>query len=41
MQYQNYLYGLPGYFTDEECDLLIDIAKQSKIDEGRVGDAKP
>lgn len=41
MQYQNYLYGLPGYFTDEECDLLIDIAKQSKIDEGRVGNAKP
>ena len=38
MQLQNYLYGLPGYFTEEECDTLINIANNSKIDEGKVGD---
>ena len=29
MLYHNYLYGLPAYFTDEECDTLIDIANQT------------
>ena len=38
MQLLNYLYGLPGYFTEEECNTLIDIANNSKIDEGKVGD---
>lgn len=37
MQYNNYLYGLPGYFTEEECNTLIEIANQHKIDEGKVG----
>ena len=37
MQYNNYLYGLPGYFTEEECNTLIEIANSSKIDEGRIG----
>lgn len=37
MQYNNYLYGLPGYFTEEECNTLIEIANRSKIDEGRIG----
>lgn len=37
MLYHNYLYGLPEYFTDEECNLLIDIANKNRIEEGLVG----
>jgi|TARA_B100001094_G_scaffold302962_1_gene330676 PKHD-type hydroxylase len=37
MQYNNYLYGLPGYFTEEECNTLIEIANCNKIDEGKIG----
>ena len=37
MLYHNYLYGLPAYFTDEECDTLIDIANQTEIKTGQIG----
>ena len=37
MLYENYLYGLPGHFTDEECDTIIEIADNNKIVEGQVG----
>ena len=37
MLYENYLYGLPGHFTDEECDTIIEIANNNKIVEGQVG----
>ena len=37
MLYNNYLYGLPAYFTEEECDTLIDIAKQTEIKTGQIG----
>lgn len=37
MLYHNYLYGLPAYFTEEECDTLIDIAKQTEIKTGQIG----
>jgi PKHD-type hydroxylase len=37
MLYENYIYGLPGHFTDEECNTIIEIANNNKIVEGQVG----
>lgn len=38
MLYENYLYGLPGFFTEEECDTIIRIADTVETKEGAVGE---